>query len=118
MYERASQKPISRTAFLGRMARHFSAVLAALLGSIGIGMAGYMALEGLDPLNAFLHSASILGGLGLVEVPRSTAGKLFASFYALYAGLFFFAAFGIIIAPVLHRIVHKFHWESDQSGGG
>ncbi|WEX11218.1 hypothetical protein [Chelativorans sp. AA-79] len=116
MYERRNQPPISRSAFRLRLLRHMGIVLAVLIGSMGIGMAGYGWLEELGPADAFLHSASVLGGLGLVEVPASVAGKLFASFYALYSGLVFVIAFGIIVTPIIHRILHKFHWESDHAG--
>ena len=51
----------------------------------------------------------ILGGMGPVDTLHTTTGKVFASFYALFAGIVFLVAAGVIIAPVAHRIMHKLH---------
>ena len=51
----------------------------------------------------------ILGGMGPVDPIRTTAGKLFASLYALYAGVVFVVVAGIILAPLAHRLLHHFH---------
>ena len=64
--------------------------------------------------DAFLNSAMLLGGMGPVEPPRTDAGKLFAGVYALYAGLVFLIAVGLVLTPVLHRMMHKFHWEQNR----
>lgn len=82
-----------------------------MLGSLLIGMAGYASFEGLPWLDAFLDAAMLLGGMGPVESPRTDGGKLFAGLYALYAGLVFLVATGVVLAPILHRLLHKFHWE-------
>jgi hypothetical protein len=84
--------------------------------SLGIGMAGYGWFEGMSPLEAFLNSAMLLGGMGPVDNPKTAAGKLFAGFYALYAGLVFLFAAGIMIAPVVHRTLHRFHLDDDSRG--
>lgn len=118
MYERHSQPPISRRAFLGRLAAHFGVVFVLFLGSLGVGVAGFALLEGMAWADAFLHASALLGGLGFVEAPGSVGGKLFAALYSLYAGLVFLAAFGIVLAPVVHRILHKFHWEADRPDSG
>lgn len=77
-------------------------------------MIGYHALEGLSWLDAFLNAAMLLGGMGPVAVPVTTGGKLFAGLYALYCGLVVIIAAGIILAPVAHRILHRFHLEESQ----
>ena len=51
------------------------------------------------------------GGMGPVDAPRTNGGKVFAGLYALYAGLVFLAAAGLVFAPILHRVLHRFHWE-------
>ena len=62
-----------------------------------------------------LNSAMLLGGMGPGDAPRTDGGKLFAGLYALYAGLVFLVVAGLIIAPILvHRVMHKFHWEQDR----
>lgn len=82
-----------------------------MFGSMLIGMAGYVVFERLSVTDAFLNSAMLLGGMGPVDKPVTEAGKVFAGLYALYAGLMFIVAAGVLAAPVLHRILHKFHWD-------
>ena len=79
--------------------------------SLGLGMAGYRYFEQLSPIDGFLNSAMLLGGMGPVDPPKTPGGKLFAGFYALYAGLVFLLAAGVIAAPVVHRALHRFHLE-------
>jgi hypothetical protein len=55
----------------------------------------------------------ILGGMGPIEIPQTVAGKIFAGFYALYSGLIFLVAIGVIFAPIVHRMYHLFHWKED-----
>ena len=114
IYERKHQPPVSRAQFTRRLAWHGGGAVALLLVSLGGGMLGYMRLEGLSPLDAFLNAAMLLGGMGPVDLPKTAAGKLFAGGYALYAGLVFIAATALLLAPVVHRVMHHFHW-SDRS---
>jgi hypothetical protein len=58
----------------------------------------------------------ILGGMGPVKTDLSEAGKLFAGLYALYSGVAFIAVMGLLLAPVVHRVLHRFHWD-DAAGG-
>jgi hypothetical protein len=51
--------------------------------------------------------------MGPVDAPRTDGGKLFAGLYALYSGLVFLIAAGLVFAPVLHRLLHKFHWDQE-----
>jgi hypothetical protein len=113
MYERRHHPLLSRARFIERLARHALLALVLLALSLGIGMTGYMAFEDLAPVDAFLNASMLLGGMGPVDVPRSEAGKLFAGLYALYAGLVFLVAAGLVIAPVAHRLLHRFHWQDD-----
>lgn len=62
-------------------------------------------------IDAFLNTAMLLGGMGPVGEIQSTGGKLFAGIFALYAGLAFIASFAVLTAPVLHRLIHRFHVE-------
>ena len=96
------------------MARSF-AVVSALIGvSLLAGMAGYHYLEDLPWIDAFVNAAMILGGMGPVSPINTHGGKLFAGLYALYSGLFVIVAAGILFAPVLHRMLHTFHADSDE----
>ena len=114
MYEQKKHSPISTKLFLKRMLHHAAAALILLLLSIIIGMVGYEHYEQLSWRSAFLNTAMLLGGMGPVDAPISDAGKLFAGVYALYAGLVFIIVAGLILAPVVHHIMHKFHWDQEK----
>lgn len=82
---------------------------ALLALSLGVGMLGYGHFEGLPWIDGFLNSAMLLGGMGPVNPPLSTAGKLFDGLYALYAGLVFIVTAALVVTPVAHRALHRFH---------
>ena len=112
MYERRSEKLISRSAFVRRMASHsgYAAVLVAV--SLAAGMLGYHVFDDLPWPDAFVDASMLLGGMGPVNPLRSTGAKLFAGIFALYAGLVFLALTALMLAPVLHRVLHAFHAET------
>ena len=110
MYERKHQPPISGAQFARRLALHSALAVVILLGSLGVGMLGYSYFEHLAWLDAFLNSAMLLGGMGPVDPPRTAGGKLFAGLYALYAGLVFLVTAALMFGPMLHRLLHRFHW--------
>jgi hypothetical protein len=114
MYEHKRHPPLPRHKFARRFSLHFVASAALMAFSIGLGMAGYWWFEGLAWRDGFLNSAMLLGGMGPVDAPKSPGGKLFAGCYALYAGLVFLFAAGILVAPILHRILHKLHFEPER----
>jgi hypothetical protein len=111
-YESKHQPILPRRRFLQRLANHAMLVAALLLASLGLGMAGYAGFEGLSWSDAFLNAAMLLGGMGPVNPPVTLAGKLFAGCYALYAGLLFIVTAGLLFTPVLHRLMHRFHWKA------
>jgi hypothetical protein len=111
IYERKHQPPVTRAQFARRIALHGGLVALLLAVSLAVGMAGYMNFEHLSALDAFLNAAMLLGGMGPVDLPKTAAGKLFAGSYALYAGLVFIAATALLLAPVVHRVMHHFHWD-------
>lgn len=78
-------------------------------------MLGYHFFEGLSVIDAFLNASMLLGGMGPVEQPQTSAGKLFAGLYALYCGLAAIVVTGIIFAPLVHRLFHKFHLDQTRS---
>lgn len=116
MYENHRHPPLTRSQFMLRMLWHFVFVQGLVFVSLAIGMWGYMHFEHLAWRDAFLNSAMLLGGMGPVESPATSGGKIFAGLYALYAGLMFLIAAGVLLAPVLHRLMHKFHWDDPSSG--
>ena len=114
MYESRRQRPLPRPHFLRRVVLHFALAMGLLLGSLALGMAGYMYFEHLPWRDAFLNAAMLLGGMGPVDPPKSDGGKLFAGLYALYAGLLILVTAGVVLAPVLHRLLHRFHWAEER----
>jgi hypothetical protein len=108
-YERSSEAPLSRRLFYLRMVRHVALAVVLLAVSLFIGMLGYEHYEHLEWHDAFENACMLLGGMGPVNNPTSNAGKLFAGWYALYAGLVFLVVASLILAPVLHRMLHLFH---------
>ena len=114
MYESKHGRPISKPRFLERMAWHFAIVGTLALLSLLAGMAGYMYFERLAWRDAFLNAAMLLGGMGPVDAPRTDGGKLFAGLYALYAGLVFLVSAGLLFTPLVHRIMHRMHWEDER----
>jgi hypothetical protein len=85
-----------------------------LVFSLGAGMAGYHFLENLSWIDSLLNAAMILGGMGPVNPLQSDAGKIFASFYAIYSGVILLASVGVLIAPIFHRFLHQFHLAEDK----
>ena len=110
MYEHRAEPVLPRTAFFWRLAGHVGVGIAVVVGSLFGGMLGYAHFERLGWLDAFLNAAMLLGGMGPVESPATPGGKLFAGLYALYCGMVFLVVASIILAPVVHRVLHKFHW--------
>ena len=96
------------------MLLHAAAALALMLVSLMLGMAGYQHFEQLPWRDAFLNAAMLMGGMGPVDAPRTDGGKLFAGLYALYAGLILLVAAVLVVTPVVHRVMHRFHWEKDR----
>ncbi len=115
LFEPRRTPPLSHAQFAWRVARHVAVGGAVLLASLFAGMAGYVYFEGLSWLDAFLNASMLLGGMGPVESPQTPGGKLFAGLYALYAGLVFLVVGGVVLAPFLHRLLHRFHWDDSGS---
>jgi hypothetical protein len=106
-----------------RRVRNYAVFAVVVIGvSWLIGILGYKILENMSWIDAILNSAMILGGMGPVNPLQTDAGKLFASFYALFSGIIFLVAVGLFIAPIFHRVLHIFHLEGkhvkDADGDG
>jgi hypothetical protein len=117
MYEPSHEPLAPRDLFLRRLAQNTGVALLAVGGSLVVGMWGYRYFEGMRWIDAFLNAAMLLGGMGPVETNlHTTGGKLFAGVYALYAGMVVLVAASILVAPIMHRYMHKFHLESRRKG--
>jgi len=121
MYESRSEPLLPWPRFRRRLQRHGIVAFLAITLSLAMGTAGYTFIAGEDPLTAFLNSSMLLGGMGPVGdvCPERTnpcvGGRLFAAFFALYAGLMFLLSAAVFLAPVLHRVLHRLHLEEEES---
>jgi hypothetical protein len=112
MYEKRVETVAPARVFARRVARHTAIAGLLVAGSLALGMAGYHGLEGLPWLDAFVNAAMLLGGMGPVDPLHTSAGKLFAGCYALYCGLVVIVAAGLLLAPFVHRMLHRFHLDA------
>lgn len=111
MFEHRSEPTLSRKEFLRRLGRHGVYAGALVMFSVMLGMAGYHWIAGFSWIDAFLNSCMLLGGMGPVgDLPNNSA-KVFAGIFALYSGLVFLIVAAFLLAPVIHRVLHHFHWE-------
>ena len=98
--------------FLRRVARWTALAIAVIFVSLAVGVCGYHYIDGFSWVDSLLNASMILGGMGPVDPLKTTAGKIFASAYALYSGLALISVAGLLLAPVVHRFMHKFHVDS------
>jgi hypothetical protein len=110
-FEHHTQPIATRTEFARRMARFGLLTAGMIFVSLAIGMLGYHYLESLSWIDSLLNASMILGGMGPVNPLQTNAGKIFASFYALYSGMVLLASVGVLATPVFHRFLHRFHLE-------
>jgi hypothetical protein len=99
-WERRGHALLPMPAFLRRLAISLALGLAFIVASL---------LAGMDATDAFLNASMILGGMGPVAELHTRAAKIFAGLYALYSGLAVLAAAGVVSAPLVHRLLHRFH---------
>lgn len=111
MYEHRREPLLGRQEFVRRVTRHGGMFAVVVVFSLAVGTVGYHVVARLDWTDALLNASMILTGMGPVDAMTTVPAKLFASFYALYSGIVFIAATGILLAPFLHRMLHRLHAE-------
>ncbi len=111
MFEHKSQALLPRRVFYARLAWSLAATAGIVAFSLFLGSAGYHYFSDLPWVDALLNAAMILTGMGPVDPMKTTSAKLFAAFYALYSGIAFLTMVAVLVAPLLHRFLHKFHLE-------
>src|ERR1700690_1438659 len=114
MYEHRKQPLASRQVFAQRVMTNGLIGAGMIVIALGIGVFGYHFFEGLSWIDSLLNASMILGGMGPVNPLQTTAGKLFASFYALFSGIIFLVSVGLLLAPIIHRFMHKFLLQSPE----
>jgi hypothetical protein len=111
--ERRTQPLAPHRLFLKRVWRNFLASVGIVTFSLALGTTGYHYIGGLSWLDGLLNSSMILTGMGPVDRMETVEGKLFATFYALYSGLAFLTMMAVVIAPIYHRFLHRFHLSTE-----
>lgn len=111
MFEHSRQPLLPRKDFIRRMGRFAIVALFLVILSLLCGVLGYHFLEGISWIDSILNAAMILGGMGPVNSLYTNSGKIFASLYALFSGVVFLVSVAVLIAPLVHRLIHKFHIE-------
>jgi len=102
--------------FATRMGKFVAVGLGMIAVALGIGIIGYHWLAGLDFVDSLLEASMILGGMGPVKTLTNDPAKIFASIYALFSGLVLIGVMGVILSPIVHRVMHKFHVKTDDEG--
>ncbi|MCA1582694.1 MAG: hypothetical protein LC796_15150 [Acidobacteria bacterium] len=118
MFEHHSMGLLPWSAFRARLAAAAALGLGLILASLAGGMLGYRYIAGQTWPDSFLNAAMILSGMGPVGELKSTGAKIFAGLYALYSGLTLISVVGLVLAPVIHRFLHKFHLEPEKAAKG
>src|ERR1700730_16623276 len=111
MYEHRTHRLLSPAEFLKSGVRHGLVAFGFLAFGLGIGVVGYHYLAHLAWIDSLLNASMILGGMGPVDPLTTSTAKLFASFYALFSGLMFIGIASVLLAPFLHRLLHRVHPE-------
>ena len=113
MFERKHEKLAPLSVFIKRIAASVVMAGSLIAGALFIGIAGYHWIAGFGWVDSLLEASMILGGMGPVNSLTTAEAKMFASGYALFSGLVFIAIMGIVLAPVTHRMLHKFHIDEE-----
>ena len=113
-YESKNQPLLPRKLFVLRVGRNFGVACLLIGASLLAGMAGYSFFEGMGWIDSFANASMILAGMGPLSPLQTPGGKLFAGVYALFSGLVLIVATSVVLAPVLHRMLHQFHVEADE----
>lgn len=115
MYERKTEKLLPWPQFARRMALSALVAFAIVASGLVIGILGYRYIAHLEWIDALLNASMILTGMGPIAPMIDNAAKLFASAYALFSGVVFLSGMGIVLSPLFHRILHRFHLEDDSN---
>ncbi len=113
MYESSASKLAPVKVFRKRIIK--ASVISFVLFSFSllIGIMGYHFLGNLMWVDSFINAAMILSGMGPVNELESDSAKIFAGCYAIFSGVTFLIGMGVVLTPLLHRFLHKFHMDID-----
>jgi hypothetical protein len=117
-YEQKHEPVASLRQFSIRLGRNVLWALGLIVAALAAGMAGYFWFEDMGPADAFVNAAMILSGMGPLQPLATTGGKIFAGLYAIASGLLIFGIAGLVLAPVFHRLLHRFHVSEEDENIG
>lgn len=109
LLEKETAPLLPRKKFITRVWKFIFLAVEILIVSLLIGVLGYRIFGWLSRVDSLLNASMILGGMWPVDVLKTDVAKIFASFYALYSGILLLSVFGLIMAPIIHRVLHKMH---------
>jgi uncharacterized membrane protein YciS (DUF1049 family) len=112
-FEHRGEPLLPMAEFRARLLRGFLLGAGLIVGSLVIGVCGYHWLAGLPWVDSILNASMILAGMGPVDPLSTAVAKLFASGYALFSGVMFLTSVGVLVSPIVHRFLHRFHLETD-----
>jgi hypothetical protein len=113
MYEKKHQPLAPLPVFFKRVLKNMAAASLILAICLVIGIVGFRYTAGAAWIDALHNASMLLSGMGPVIAINSVTGKLFSSFYALFSGVVFITNIGVILAPLMHRIIHRFHLDEE-----
>lgn len=113
MFERYNEPILTHSEFFIRMLRCVLLAAALLVLSLAIGTMMFRGVERFSWIDAFFSSVLILTGIGMEKALSTPAGKLFTSLYALFSTMIFYMILGILFTPLLHRLLHHFHFKEE-----
>jgi len=116
VYESKSSPLLPSHLFKRRLLAHLAFAFVIMLVTLMVGVLAHIFLEAAQWHDAILNTALIVGGIGPYLLPESTAGKIFFAAYGMFVGLVFITMLGIVLAPLAHRLLHKFHLDEDPEG--
>jgi len=116
-FERRHDQLAPVPVFVKRLIASLAIALTLIAFALTIGIVGYHLLGGFGWVDSLLEASMILGGMGPVSTLTGDGVKIFASMYALFSGLIFIAVLGVVLSPVAHRILHKFHVDEEDGDG-
>jgi hypothetical protein len=117
VFENRYEPILPARVFLRRMLTCLGIALVIIIFALGIGVAGYHFIAELPWIDALLNASMILTGMGPVDVLKTNGAKIFASCYALFSGVVFISMMGLLLSPIAHRVLHKFHVSDEDFQG-
>ena len=111
MFENKQQPVIPRAHFVRRVAWSVALSVAIAAAALVLGVAGFHYIADAPWIDALHNASMILGGMGPVVEMKTDAAKVFSSAYALFCGFIFISIVAVTLAPVMHRVLHKFHMD-------